>query len=50
VEPPLTIDQTKRVGDWVEVSDKKLTRIFKILRAMPRRFRTTNRPDQSRRG
>ena len=28
VDPPLTIDQAKRVGDWVEASGKKLTHIF----------------------
>lgn len=28
VDPPLTVDQTTAVGDWVEASGKKLTRIF----------------------
>ena len=28
VDPPLTIDQAKAVGDWVEASGKKLTHIF----------------------
>jgi hypothetical protein len=33
VDPPLTIDQAKRVGDWVEASGKKLIHIF--VRAEP---------------
>jgi glyoxylase-like metal-dependent hydrolase (beta-lactamase superfamily II) len=28
VDPPLTIEQAKAVGDWVEASGKKLTHIF----------------------
>ncbi|MGI5132935.1 MBL fold metallo-hydrolase [Pseudonocardia sp. CA-107938] len=28
VDPPLTIDQTTAVGDWVEASGKRLTHIF----------------------
>jgi glyoxylase-like metal-dependent hydrolase (beta-lactamase superfamily II) len=28
VDPPLTIDQAKAVGDWVEASGKELTHIF----------------------
>lgn len=28
VDPPLTIDQTRAVGDWVEASGKRLTHIF----------------------
>lgn len=28
VDPPLTTNQAKAVGDWVEVSDKNLTHIF----------------------
>jgi hypothetical protein len=28
VDPPLTLDQARAVGDWVEVSDKEVTHIF----------------------
>ncbi|KUN25150.1 MBL fold metallo-hydrolase [Streptomyces antibioticus] len=28
VDPPMTIEQTKQVGDWVEASGKNLTHIF----------------------